>query len=133
MSTAQSSLDAYVNQATDPANDIGADLDAIGACWDGVDQTFGKLNDSFADLDYTLIIAQVAAIEDVFAAGILGWALDINALAGAFTYALSAFIQPWFDEAWDEASYAADLAGEAMSLAQQAFNGGYGTVWSPEG
>src|SRR5690348_16230051 len=81
MSTAQAALDSFVNQATDPANDIGGDLDAIGACWDGVDQTFGKLNDSLADLDYTQIISQVAAIENVFAGGVFGWAVDIGSVA----------------------------------------------------
>lgn len=95
MSTAQSSLDSYVDQATDPANDIGSDLDAIGACWDGVDQTFGKLNDSFADLDYTAIIAQVAAIEDVFAAGVLGWALDLTGVATDFLSDLFPVFEQW--------------------------------------
>lgn len=133
MSTAQSALDSLVNQATDPVNDIGADLDALGQCWDGVDQTFGKLNESISDVDLTSIIAQVAAIENIFDAGVLGWALDLTSFALPFVNAIEDYVYGYFNEAWDEASYAVDIANTALSLAQQAFNGGYGTIYSPEG
>lgn len=94
-SALQSSLESLVNSATDPANDIGGDLDAIGACWDGVDATFGKLNDSISDVDLTATIAQVAAIEDVFASGILGWALDLTGVANLFLSDLYPVFEYW--------------------------------------
>lgn len=120
MSTAQAALDSFVNQATDPANDIGGDLDAIGACWDGVDQTFGKLNDSLADLDYTQIISQVAAIENVFEGGVFGWALDISVIALPFLDDLAGFLDGYLSPLYYSVNDAYNVAQEAWDYANQA-------------
>lgn len=80
----QAALDPLADAAVGASTDLFNTLDTIGSIFDSLDQTFGKINDSMADLDYSQVILAVQVQDKLFDDAVSSWAPDIGQLASGF-------------------------------------------------
>lgn len=89
----QSTLDGDVNSVLSAQSDIAGTFDTIGSIFTAIDDTFGKLNESYQDLDLTSTISEVMAFDDAFDSGVNSFAPDFSGAIAAFGNLIQQILQ----------------------------------------